>query len=163
MSQEFRKLGRPRGLSRLFLRAPIWLYRARLGWLLGQRFVLLTHIGRKSGLTRQTVLEIVRYDPTSGNCIVASGWGMKSDWVQNILADSKVTIQLGSKSSMAVAERLSPDVSAETLLDYSRRNPRAMRTLAGFMGYPIDGSEESILALGRNLPMFIFKPFISPK
>ncbi len=43
----------PGKVLRLGLRLPIWLYRARLGRLLGERFLLLTHIGRKSGLPRQ--------------------------------------------------------------------------------------------------------------
>ena len=28
---------------------PLLLYRLRLGWLLGRRFMLLTHVGRRSG------------------------------------------------------------------------------------------------------------------
>ena len=37
---------------RLGLRLPIWLYRLHLSWLLGERFLLLTHTGRNSGLPR---------------------------------------------------------------------------------------------------------------
>jgi hypothetical protein len=33
-----------------------------------------------------------------------------------------------------------------------------MRELARFMGYRLDGSDDDIRALGRILPMFIFKP-----
>jgi hypothetical protein len=65
----------PRGLSRLACRLPIWLYRAGLGWVMGYRFRYLTHIGRKSGQPRHTVLEVVRYDKATSTCIVASGWG----------------------------------------------------------------------------------------
>lgn len=53
---------KPRGLLRLGFRLPIWLYRLNLGWILGERFLLLTHTGRKSGLVRQTVIEV--YDTT---------------------------------------------------------------------------------------------------
>ncbi len=35
---------------------------ARLGWLQGSRFLMLTHIGRKSGLARQTNIEVVGHD-----------------------------------------------------------------------------------------------------
>ena len=119
----------PRGLSRLAFRLPIWLFRARLGWLLGNRFVLLTHTGRKSGLSRQTVLEVVRYDKASGACIVASGWGTKSDWFHNVTANPKIVIQIRNKRSAAVAERLSAEIAAQELLDYARRHPLAMRGL----------------------------------
>lgn len=38
----------PRGLLRWFFRMPIWLYRFGLGRLLGERFLMLTHMWRKS-------------------------------------------------------------------------------------------------------------------
>jgi hypothetical protein len=56
----------PTGLSRLLWRAPIWLYRLGLGGLLGSHFVLLNHVGRKSGQPRQTVLEVVDRDERPG-------------------------------------------------------------------------------------------------
>ena len=148
----------PRGLARLAFRAPIWLYRAHLGWLLGHRFVLLTHTGRKSGLPRHTVLEVVRYDKHTGACIVASGWDTKSDWFLNVTANPIIVMQIGSQCSAATAKRLSPEVGAQELLDYSRRHPLALRELAHFMGYRLDGTQQDIGTLGRMIPMFLFKP-----
>ncbi len=150
----------PRGLSRLALRLPIWLYHLLLGWLLGYRFMLLTHTGRKSGLPRQTVLEVVRYDQATGACIVASGWGKKSDWFQNVSAHPQIFMQVKNRRSKATAERLSPEAGAQELLDYARRNPLALRELARFMGYRLDGTPDDILALGRMIPMFCFKPLM---
>lgn len=148
----------PRGLSRLAFRLPIWLYHARLGWMMGQRFLLLTHTGRKSGLPRQSVLEIVRYDKNTGACVVASGWGEKSDWFQNITANPKINYQVQNRHMKGIAERLSPEEGAKELFEYARRYPLAFRELARFMGYKLDGSNEDIQAMGRILPMFIFKP-----
>lgn len=42
----------PGRILRLAFKAPLVLYRLWLGWLLGERFVLLTHIGRRTGRTR---------------------------------------------------------------------------------------------------------------
>lgn len=74
----------PRGLLRLLLRAPILLYRARLGWLLGRRFVYVVHRGRRSGKRRETVLEVVRYGPDTPEIFIASGWGTRSGWYLNL-------------------------------------------------------------------------------
>jgi hypothetical protein len=41
---------------------PLLLYRLRLGWLLGKRFMLLTHVGRRSGKVRRTILAVLRFD-----------------------------------------------------------------------------------------------------
>jgi deazaflavin-dependent oxidoreductase (nitroreductase family) len=148
----------PRGFSRLAFRFPIWLYHMHLGFLMGYRFVLLTHTGRKSGLPRQTVLEVVRYDIPTGGCIIASGWGQKSDWFRNVTANPKIWFQIRNKRSAGIAERLSPEVGAQELLDYAHRYPLAMRELAQFMGYRLDGTEDDIKAMGRMIPMFYLKP-----
>jgi hypothetical protein len=50
---------RPNRVLGYVLRLPSYLYRLRLGGLLGHRFLLLTHRGRKSGLTRRTPLEVL--------------------------------------------------------------------------------------------------------
>jgi deazaflavin-dependent oxidoreductase (nitroreductase family) len=148
----------PRGLARLAFRLPIWLYRAHLGWILSTRFVLLTHIGRKSGLPRQTVLEVVRYDEAKGVCVVASGWGEKSDWFHNVTANPKIVYQIRNKQLEGITERLSPDEGAQELFEYARRHKLALGELARFMGYRLDGTDEDIRALGRILPMFSFNP-----
>jgi hypothetical protein len=56
---------RPAGALRLAFRLPIYLYRLDLGWLLGHRFLLLVHQGRRSGLLRETVLEVLLYEPAT--------------------------------------------------------------------------------------------------
>jgi deazaflavin-dependent oxidoreductase (nitroreductase family) len=158
MPEKIKTLKKPGRLARLALRAPIWVYRANLGWLFGHRFVLLTHFGRNSGLPRQTVLEIVRYDKATGACVVASGWGTKSDWFHNVMTNPQIVIQVQNKPSTAIAERLLPEAGAQELLYYAHRHPLALRELANFMGYRLDGTEDDIRSLGRLIPMFIFKP-----
>jgi hypothetical protein len=73
----------PAGSLRMALRLPVYLYRLHLGWLLGQRFLLLTHIRRRSGQRHQTVLEVVGRD-AAGDATVMSGWGRRADWHRNV-------------------------------------------------------------------------------
>lgn len=87
----------PRGIGRWFYRPPIPLYHIGLGWMMGQRFICITHIGRKTGQKRQTVLEVIRHDKTARIHYVVSAYGEKSTWFQNIQVHSDVSIQVGSK------------------------------------------------------------------
>lgn len=157
MPEKIKELQSPRGLARLAFRAPLWLYSAGLGWFLGERFLELTHKGRKSSLPRRTVLEVVRYDRSNGTYYVASGWGEKSDWFQNVQANPKVTVRSGRQQIHALAKRLTPEEAESELLDYARRHPRALNELSRFMGYRLDGTEEDIRALGRMIPMVAFQ------
>ena len=52
MPTKFIDVRPPHGLTRLLMRFPIWLFCMHLGWMVGERFLLLTHTGRKSGLPR---------------------------------------------------------------------------------------------------------------
>jgi deazaflavin-dependent oxidoreductase (nitroreductase family) len=158
MPEKIKDLKPPRGLARLAFRLPIWLYRLRLGWILGTRFVLLTHTGRKSGLPRRTVLEVVRYNKATGACIIASGWGTRSDWFQNITENPKITFQVRNKPTAGIAERLSSEAGGKELLDYALSHPMAFRELAKFMGFRLSGTVDDIRAAGRVLPMFMLRP-----
>lgn len=150
----------PHGITRALFRAPIWLYKINLGGLLGKRFLMLTHTGRKSGLQHQTVVEIVKHEPEDNSLYIASGWGEKSDWVKNITAYPQVKVQVGSQSWDMIAKRLTADQGEEVIFDYAQRHPSAMMSLARVMGYELDGSEQDFRELGRLLPLFALKPKI---
>ncbi len=158
MPEKIKEVKPPSGLARLAFRMPILLYRIGLGGLLGHRFLLLTHTGRKSGLARQTVLEVVRYDPQTENYVIAVGFGKHSDWYKNILANPDVTVQSAGKRVQAVAEQLGPDEAGDELVRYAREHPTTFRELVTFMGYRVDGTEADIHALGEYLRMFVLKP-----
>jgi deazaflavin-dependent oxidoreductase (nitroreductase family) len=148
----------PRGLECLAWRAPIWLYRLGLGGLLGERFVLLNHVGRKSGQPRQAVVEVVRHAKETGAYIVASGFGEKSDWYQNVIAHPGITIQVGRRRMAARAERLPLPQAADEMLDYNRHHPATLRTLAGILGYRSDGSEADVRFLAGVIPILALVP-----
>ena len=158
MPEQIKKVQPPGGLSRLGFRLPIWFYRMGLGGLLGKRFVCLTHTGRKSGLPRQTVLEVVRYEAESGACVVAAGFGDRSDWVRNVTRDPHIVFTIGRLSKPGLAEQLDAETAGGELLTYARLHPMAWRELSNFMGYRLDGTEEDILALGKLISMFILRP-----
>ena len=74
----------PKGFLKLFFRIPVYFYRIGLGWLFGERFVLINHIGRKSGKPYQTVVEVVEREKESGNIIVVAGYGEQTQWYKNL-------------------------------------------------------------------------------
>jgi len=148
----------PRGLSRLLYRLPILFYHGGLGWLLGKRFLLLTHTGRISGLPRQAVLEVIRFDRGRGSYYVISGFGEQADWFRNIQLTPEVEITVGHRCKEALAEILPQEDAEWELLDYARRHPLAARMLPRLLGYRVDGSEEGYRALARQLKVVRFYP-----
>lgn len=123
----------PRGLMRFVLRLPVVLYRLRLGWVLGERFLMLNHIGRKTGQLRKTVVEVIGID--NGTYYIASGWGYKSNWYQNLLAHPDTTIQIGRKKLEVHAETLPADQGTQILMDYREHHPVAASELSRILGF----------------------------
>jgi deazaflavin-dependent oxidoreductase (nitroreductase family) len=148
-----------RGLMRLALRLPVWLYRARLGWSLGERFLLLTHIGRKTGLQHQNVLEVIHHDRATDVFVVASGWGESADWFRNIQKRPEVVITVKNRRVEVSAAHLSTKEAEMELLDYARRHSFAFRYLAGLiMGRQVNGIEESARSMSQSIPLVDFRP-----
>jgi len=158
MAEKIREVHPPRGLLRWLARFPIWLYRAGLGWLLSGRFLMLTHIGRKSGLPRQAVLEVVQHDKDSDTYFVAVGFGENSDWYRNILKTPDVMIHSGRRQLAACAERLQTEAAGQIVVEYARRHPVAIREIARVLGYRLDGTQVDYAALGRIIPIIALRP-----
>lgn len=127
--------------SRRLMRAPIGLYRARLGFMFGSRILLLEHVGRKSRRTRRVVLEVLDHsDPDA--YIVASGFGTRAQWYKNLQADPRAKVSVGTRVSRpAIARTLSASEADAALRRYIGQHRRAWETmkpvLESTLGAPI--------------------------
>ena len=144
--------GSPTGWKRALFRAPVYIYRARLGFLFGKRFLMLEHLGRKSGATRYTVLETVVDDP--GAVYVAAAWGDEAQWLRNIRAHPSIVFHLGSMRYPSVAEMVAEEEAVKLMQRYSRAHPAALRRLARYMlEDPGETSDEQARRIAERVPL----------
>ena len=144
---------------RFGLHLPVWLYRAHLGWLLGDRFLMLIHTGRKSGQPHQTVIEVVQYKKDIDTYFVVSGWGEKSDWYQNIRKTPSVTIYAGGRKFQSTAEFISKEKAVELLAAYAHDHPIAFSELSGlFLGGHGRPGNDAPERIAEKMPMVAFHP-----
>lgn len=159
MPRKLSDLDPKRGLLGFSLRLPIWVYRIHLGWLLGNRFLMLTHTGRISGRSIQTVLEVVSHDRQTNTYTIASGWGENSDWYKNITKNNRVVVTTKNGRFEAMAMRLSVEEARQIFLDYAHKHPLAFRELVGLMGGLRQASDEqNSNILAQTIPLFSLKP-----
>jgi deazaflavin-dependent oxidoreductase (nitroreductase family) len=119
--------GRPNWWQRLFFKAPIALYRDGPAELMRARCVmLLTTTGRRSGQPRTTGISFMPHD---GHYVVFAGWGIRSDWYRNLLANPEVTIKVGRRAMAATAVPVADPARREALM-------RAMEARSGQCGPP---------------------------
>jgi deazaflavin-dependent oxidoreductase (nitroreductase family) len=140
------------------LRLPVCLYYLHLGWLLGHRFLLLTHKGRKTGRARQTVLEVVLYEPTTRESVVVSAWGAKADWYRNLLEGPAIEVRTGRERYTPVQRFLTPEEAYAAFVDYELRHPWAARVFAKLFGYPVGGSEAARRTFVEPMRLVAFRP-----
>jgi deazaflavin-dependent oxidoreductase (nitroreductase family) len=153
---------RPGPLLQAALRAPLHLYDWHAGSLLGQRFLRLTHQGRRSGRQYKTVVEVLKTDPASGEVMVMAGFGRTTDWLRNIQAHPAIEITLGSRHFVPTHRILDEPDAAAVLADYEHRNrlitPVLRRVLSGLVGWTYDGTDDARQRLVRELPIIAFRP-----
>ncbi len=111
-----------KALNRSFM---VPLHRAGLGaWVstpIGGYMVLLRVRGRKSGVMRETPLN---YLVAEGAIWVLAGFGPKTEWYRNLLADPRVEAWLpGRRFAGSAAEELDPRVRARILPALIRSTP----------------------------------------
>lgn len=133
---------RPTGVVRVLVRAPLWLYRARLGWLLGHRLVYIVHRGRRSGARREVVAEAVGYDRARPEIVVIAAWGRDPDWYHNLVAAPALELRCSTRRWLLPTHRfLDATQTLRTLLEYQRAHPAAWRRLAPLLGFPVDPAD----------------------
>ena len=141
---------------------PIWVYRLRLGRLLGHRFLLLRHRGRRTGVVHAVVLEAVRYDATLRETIVVAGWGERTQWLRNLEAGGAVAVTTGSDTYRPLLRLLEPVESAMVLAGYEASNrliaPLVRRVLSALLGWPYGGTDDDRRRAARELVLVGLRP-----
>ncbi len=141
-----------RGL-RALARAPIVLYRLRLGFLLGHRLLLVQHTGRVTGRSHLVVLEVVAR-PGPGRYVVAAGLGARSDWYRNVIATPAVRVSVGKERGVpGRATALSQDRSVAVLDGYGREHRLAWRVLAPLLGRLLGAASTTAGEFSQRIPL----------
>ena len=132
-----------------FTRLHVRSYRLTRGILGGNlvvaRILLLTTMGRKSGLARTTPLRYLRHD--DAYMVAASNWGKTSHpaWYYNLSANPDVEIQIMGRHMRASAEIISQGEERDRLYQ------RFVEADKRFEQYPKTAG-------GRSIPIVIFRP-----
>jgi deazaflavin-dependent oxidoreductase (nitroreductase family) len=148
-------------LTRL-LGAPVRLYDWHAGWILGRRFLRLTHVGRRTGRAHQTMLEVVREDHGRNEVTVVAGFGRSAQWYRNLLAGKAIEVAIGHERFAPQYREVGADEAAAVLEDYERRNrfvaPVIRRVLSWLVGWNYDGTPVNRRRLASELPMVALRP-----
>lgn len=146
------------------LRLPVHLYHANLGWLLGRRFLMLAHTGRRTGKRHDTVLEIMVHH--GSEMIVMSAFGANANWLRNMEMNPDIQITTGRLSLPATYRILTQAEAIAVMAEHEHRNrlatPIIRAVLTRLLGWSYDGSAQARSRLAAQLPFIAFRPAIVP-
>jgi deazaflavin-dependent oxidoreductase (nitroreductase family) len=152
----------PKGVLGWLLSLPRYLFKAHLGFLMGHRFLVLVSEGRRTGLRRETPLEVVRYDKAKREAIVAAGWGRKTQWLHNVEAGLAREVWIGRERYVPAYRVLDLDEAMDTLRHYERHSgfPKQVvrRVLSWLLGWTYDGTSAARHRAAEQLPLIAFRP-----
>lgn len=141
--------------------APAWLYRHRLGWLLGRRFLAVTHVGRRSGKPYETVLEVVQHDRRTGESIVVSAYGATADWYRNLQESPAGLIRTGRQEFVPEQRFLTPDEARAVAVTFREAHPieaRVVNRVMAAIGAVPKNTYSDPVDLVASFPMVGFRP-----
>ena len=138
-----------------FMKMPLILYKIGLGWMLGKRFMRLTHVGRRSGKVYHTVLAVLRFDEETQEIFAVSPWS-ESNWYRNIQATPALEVETGDIRHRRVRytpvqRSLTSEEIATLFIQFRARYPIFSRMVARIPGWKIDSTYEELLDLARTL------------
>jgi deazaflavin-dependent oxidoreductase (nitroreductase family) len=123
--------------------------------------LLLTTVGRKSGLPRVTPLQ---YEEIDGAYYIASARGSGADWFKNIEANRNVCVQIRDREFDALAEPVTdPSRIADFIELRLRRHPVMIRLIMSlFDGLPWQVSRANLEEFCKEKALVILRPIKEP-
>ena len=133
------------------------LYAIGLGRVIGKLILLLTTIGRKSGMKRVTPLQ---YEQIGNDYYLGAARGLRADWVRNIQSNPHVEVRVGAKRFEGQAEIVTdPKRFADFLEVRLKRHPRMIGLIMEKAhGLPRRPTREQLESLAREEAVVIVHP-----
>jgi deazaflavin-dependent oxidoreductase (nitroreductase family) len=143
----------------MLVRMPLLYWRLGLKPLLVRtqlfRCLVLTTKGRKSGQARHTMLAHFVLD---GRIYIGAGWGVRTQWYQNILADPRVTVQARGHAFGAVARLITDDEELRRLYWHARKKTPMWMWKRSLDSWEIRDEAEDFAAKKERIPFLRLDP-----
>ena len=143
---------RPGKFLLFFLRMTAILYRIGLGFILPKQ-MFLTTFGRKTGKPHRVVVDIVKHDKDINVYFVNAGWGLRSDWFRNLIANPNVRVQVARRKFSGRAAVLPLKEAGDILVEFINQHPYYVRLMMRIIGIEIRLNEEEIRSLVSEIPI----------
>lgn len=152
----------PGRLALAVFRMPLVLYRHGWGWMLGRTFLLLVHVGRKSGQPHDTVAMVLADDPHTGELVIFSGWGPDADWVHNLHAGPAKEVRIARERFVPEHRFLTDDEAFAVGVAFRARHPRRLWLASTILGWGDLRDDDAVRRFVKGHPFVALRPSSPP-
>jgi deazaflavin-dependent oxidoreductase (nitroreductase family) len=142
----------------MVLRGPVRLYRHDKGWMLGRTFLMLSHVGRKTGEPHETVAMVLADDHNTGEVVIVSAWGPDTDWVRNLRAGPAREVRIDRDSFVPQHRFLDEDAALAVSVAFRERHPMRLRLIGAIFGWGDMRDDSVLLEFVRKHPFVAIRP-----
>lgn len=103
--------------------------------MLGRTFLMLEHVGRKTGRAHQTVAMVLADNRDTGELVIVSGWGPDADWLLNLRAGPAREVRIGHDRFAPEHRFLDHDEAVAVGKAFVHRHPRRTRLISTILGW----------------------------
>jgi deazaflavin-dependent oxidoreductase (nitroreductase family) len=124
--------------------------------MVGRTVLLLTTVGRRSGLPRVTPL---LYDEIDGIIYVGSARGAKADWYQNLRANPNVEVTIGSRRIKGCADPITDPLQVADFLEKRLKlHPLLATVVMRVEGFGSTPSREQLESYAKRRTLVAIRP-----
>src|SRR5262245_44415471 len=102
---------------------------------LGIDWLVLTTRGRRTGLPRTVMVDVIGHDPETQAWYVQPADAARSRWLANLRAHPIATVEVRGRRFRARASEITGAEGAEVVLRFIREHPRYARLVVWLVGY----------------------------
>jgi deazaflavin-dependent oxidoreductase (nitroreductase family) len=139
-------------------RLPLQLYRRGWGWVLGRTFLLLVHVGRKTGQPHETVAMVLADDRDTRELVICSGWGPDADWVHNLHARPGIQVSVGRERFAPTHRFLTQDEARAVIVEFRRRHPGRVWLICRILGWGDLRRDDAVRDFVEHHPFVALRP-----
>ncbi len=151
---------RPSKFMKFFFKVPVWMYKIGFGGfekMIGAQWMLITHIGRKSGKRYDSMVDVMDYDKVTDTYYIEAAYGARADWYKNIQSSPVFEAKVGRRKFKARAGALTTEGASEMLAQFYRSKPAYTRSVMAMAGIKFK-DEDELRELGKNLTLLAVRP-----
>jgi deazaflavin-dependent oxidoreductase (nitroreductase family) len=139
-------------------RTPLWLYRRDRGWMLGRTFLMLVHVGRKTGQPHETVAMVLAADDDTGEVVIVSAWGPDADWLRNLRAGPARQVRIGRDRFVPEHRFLDEEEGVAVGIAFRHRHPVRVRLMSAILGWGDMRNDRVVRDFVQGHPLVALRP-----